>query len=253
VHKVDARVKFILTLAFILTAAFLPFGAWPQYILLLAVLISLEIASGIGVSYVFKRSALAIPFLVAALPLIFTVQGPAAFTLEIGSWQVAISQAGLERFLSIVIKSWVSVQAAILLASTTPFPELLAAMRAVGIPRLIVAIFGLMWRYMFVLGDEGMRLIRARTARSSISNQAGLRSGRNLAWRASIAGGMAGNLMVRSLERSDRIYFAMLSRGYDGEVRTLPPTRLVFSDWVMLILGGLFLSLLLLFSLLITV
>ena len=49
-----------------------------------------------------------------------------------------------------------------MLASSTPFPDLLVAMRAVGIPRLLVAIFGLMWRYLFVLADEVLRLMRAR-------------------------------------------------------------------------------------------
>jgi cobalt/nickel transport system permease protein len=35
-------------------------------------------------------------------------------------------------------------------------------------------------------------------------------------------GGMAGNLLLRAFERSERIYAAMLSRGYDGEARALP-------------------------------
>ena len=55
---------------------------------------------------------------------------------------------------------------AIVLAAATPFPELLSAMRALRVPRLLVAIFGLMWRYLFVLADEAVRLIRARQARS---------------------------------------------------------------------------------------
>ena len=51
---------------------------------------------------------------------------------------------------------------AIVLASTTAFPDLLAAMRALRLPRLLVAVIGLMWRYLFVLVDEVMRLMRAR-------------------------------------------------------------------------------------------
>lgn len=231
----------------------MPFGAWPFYILLVSILVSVEVLSGIGVGYVLRRSALAIPFLFAALPLIFTTVGPASFSLEIGTWELSVSQEGMVRFLSIAIKSWISVQAAVLLASTTPFPDLMTAMRAVGIPRLLVAILGLMWRYIFVLGDEGMRMIRARAARSSESDEQGSRRGGSLTWRATVAGGMAGNLMVRSLERSDRIYFAMLSRGYDGEVRTLPLSRLTLSDWVVMIAGGMIFLLLLLSSLLITV
>ncbi len=128
----------------------------------------------------------------------------------------------MERFISIALKSWISVQAAILLATTTTFPDLMLAMRAIRIPRLLVAIFGLMWRYLFVLADEAIRLMRARQARSGHADQPGLKPGGSLAWRARVTGGMAGNLFLRAFERSDRIYMAMLARGYDGEMRSEP-------------------------------
>jgi cobalt/nickel transport system permease protein len=63
---------------------------------------------------------------------------------------------------------------------------------------------------------------------------------------------MAGNLFLRSLERSDRIYVAMLSRGYDGEVRTIPLSKLTLSNWAMMIAGGVVLGLLLILSFLST-
>ncbi len=72
----DARVKLILTLGFILTAALTPPGAWVAYILLFAIILSVEILSELGVRYVLKRSALALPFVLAALPIIFTLAGP---------------------------------------------------------------------------------------------------------------------------------------------------------------------------------
>jgi cobalt/nickel transport system permease protein len=62
---------------------------------------------------------------------------------------------------------------------------------------------------------------------------------------------MAGNLFLRSIERSDRIYVAMLSRGYDGEVRSMPLPKLKVSNWIELILGGGILILLVVLSLLI--
>jgi cobalt/nickel transport system permease protein len=45
---------------------------------------------------------------------------------------------------------------------------------------------------------------------------------------------MAGSLFLRALERSDRIYLAMVSRGYDGEVRTMPLPGLKTSHWIIL-------------------
>ena len=66
-----------------------------------------------------------------------------------------------------------------------------------------------------------------------------------------IAGGMAGNLFMRSLERSDRIYVAMLSRGYDGEMRSMPLPEMKVSNWLALIVGGMILSLLMILSFLV--
>ena len=222
VHRLDPRIKLTLTLAFILTNALVPTGAWPVYILLFALLLSVEILSELGVGYVLRRSVLALPFVLAAIPVMFTMPGPSLTSFSLGQWTLTISQPGLERVISVALKSWLSVQAAIVLASSTSFPDLLIALRALRVPRLLVGVFGLMWRYLFVLVDEALRLIRARAARSGESDQPGARKGGSVAWRARVTGGMAGSLFLRGIERSDRIYMAMLSRGYDGEVRSLP-------------------------------
>ncbi|HNT25506.1 MAG TPA: cobalt ECF transporter T component CbiQ [Anaerolineales bacterium] len=236
IHAADARIKLVLALAFILTCALAPAGAWPAYILLGVLILVVEMFSELGVGWVLKRSALVLPFVLAALPVIFTLPGEPLFRFSIGSWVLQASQPGLERFASIVLKSWLSVQAAIVLASSTPFPGLLAAMRAIGLPRLLVAVFGLMWRYLFVLVDEALRLMRARSARSGY-DQPGRRTGGSLAWRASVTGGMAGNLFLRAIERADRIYMAMLSRGYDGEVRSMPMPALRRAHWLVVGFG----------------
>ncbi len=150
IHQLDPRVKLVLALAFILTASLVPFGAWPIYVLLLAMSLSIIVASELGLKYVLKRAALAAPFVLAAVPVMFTVAGPAVATIPIGSAVLTLTSNGLERFISIALKSWISVQIAIVLAASTSFPDLLVAMRAIKLPRLLVAVFGLMWRYLFV-------------------------------------------------------------------------------------------------------
>jgi cobalt/nickel transport system permease protein len=89
-------------------------------------------------------------------------------------------------------------------------------------------IISFLYRYLFVLTDEVMRMMRARQSRSAAA--AGLKSGGSVAWRARIAGNMAGQLFLRSYERSDRIYNAMLSRGYRGQLMTIHPHQFVRSD-----------------------
>jgi len=242
IHRLDGRVKFVLTLAFILTTSLLPTGAWVSYGTLFGLILLVEFLSALGVGYVLKRSALAFPFVLAALPVIFTVKGPILAHLPFG---LVISGMGLERFASIALKSWLSVQAAVVLAASTQFPELLVAMRAVHLPRLLVALFGLMWRYLFVFADEVLRLTRARAARSGQSELPDAKTGGSVAWRARVTGGMAGNLFLRAFERSDRIYMAMLARGYDGEVRTLSLPGIRRVHWLVFIAGLAILGLLL--------
>jgi cobalt/nickel transport system permease protein len=251
VHQLDGRVKFVLAVAFILTCSLTPISAWAVYILLFTLILSIEILSTLGVGYVLKRASLALPFVLAALPVIFTTEGAELFSLPVGASTLTASIEGLERFISIALKSWLSVQAAIVMAAVTPFPELLQAMRAVGIPRLLVAMFGLTWRYLFVLVDEALRLIRARAARSGVSasNQK-VKEGGGIVWRAQVTGGMAGSLFLRGFERSDRIYTAMLSRGYDGEVRLMPLPALSGVSKLILFTGLLLLSVLLLSAIL---
>ena len=235
-HKIDPRVLFVITIGFIFTVSLVPAGDWPIYILLYSLVLSGEILSGIRVGYFLRRSLLALPFIIAAVPILFTLEGPALISVAIGEWNLSFSQAGLERFLSILLKSWVSIQAAILLATCMPFPDLLQAMRALRIPRLIVAVFALMWRYLFVFADEAVRLLRARAARSGELETKNRKTGGSILWRGRVAGGMVGGLLLRAYERSDNIYAAMVSRGYDGEVRSFPLPKLHSGDWLLLIL-----------------
>jgi cobalt/nickel transport system permease protein len=204
---------------------------------------------------------LALPFVLAAFPVIFTNGKTVLFAFSIGSWTMTAHAEGLARFVSLGLKSWLSVQAAIVMAASTPFPELLQAMRAVGVPRLLVSMFGMMWRYAFVLIDEALRLMRARAARSGSRivqleapafNQSRLqvREGGSILWRARVTGGMAGNLFLRAFERSDRIYVAMLSRGYSGEVRFQPLAPMTGATWAELLAGLALLGLLLSFGIL---
>jgi cobalt/nickel transport system permease protein len=250
IHALDPRVKFVFTLAFVLTMALLPFGAWPVYVLMLTVSLSITVLSELGLKYVLKRSLLAIPFVLAAVPLLFTVKGPVLFTIPIGELSLTITSTGVERLFSIMFKSWVSLQVAIVFAAATPFPDMLLAMRAVKIPRLLVSLFGLMWRYMFVMVDEAIRLMRARAARSGAVDRPGVKSGGSIGWRAKVTGGMAGNLFIRSIDRGERIYDAMAARGYDGEVRAFPLPPISSASWITLLSGLGLLVALLLFGLL---
>ena len=218
IHRLDARVKVLVTALFIVATALTPDGAWPAFMLLLAVAMGVTVISELGIGFVQRRAVLVLPFALAAVAVVFSLPGRALLAFDLFRWHVTITDAGVERFVSILLKSWLSVQMAVVLTASTPFPVLLRAMRGLHLPRVLVSIAGFAYRYVFVIGDEALRMIRARTARSGAPDGWG---GGRVAWRARVAGGMVGSLFLRSIERGERIYDAMLARGYDGEVRTL--------------------------------
>ena len=179
--------------------------------------------SGIGLARVFVRSLIALPFILIALPTVFTKPGVPVHELSLGFATLTATVEGIEFFTSVLLKSWASVTAAVLLTSTTPALGLLSALRALKLPAILVSVVMLMYRYLFVLVDEAQRMLRARSARSAAI---GSGSGGSVVWRARSAGGMAGSLFIRTLDRSERIYMAMLARGYDGGVRQQAATPL---------------------------
>ncbi len=239
IHSLDPRVKVVVTVCFIISNVLLPDGAWLAFLMAWGLVLGVNGLARLNLNYAFNRSFIALPFALAAVTSIFTIPGEPFFTLSLGSWQVTATEPGLIRFTSIVIRSWLSVQMAILLTATTPFPDLMHALRHLRMPPILVAIISFMYRYLFVLADEAVRLLRAREARSA--RLPGYRSGGSIIWRARVAGYMAGQLFLRSYERSDRVYNAMLSRGYRGHFQTINPHIMQPVDW-----GGGLLALILL-------
>jgi cobalt/nickel transport system permease protein len=229
-HNLDPRVKVIVTLAFILSNALLPDGAWFAFVLAWAAVIFANAISGLGVGFTFKRSFIALPFALAAITVLFSIPGKPVTSFHFVMWDFTITDAGLLRFVSIVVRSWLSVQLAILLVAVTEFPKIIHALTHLRVPRIITTIISFLYRYLFVLADEVVRLLTARQARSAATP--GQRSGGSVMWRAQIAGHMAGQLFLRSYERSDRIYNAMLSRGYKGDLMTMHPHHYHMHDLV---------------------
>jgi cobalt/nickel transport system permease protein len=234
VHHLDPRVKVVVTFLFILSTVVLPDGAWLAFSLSWGVVLLVTAVSGLGFGYVLKRSLVAVPFALAAITMLFNLPGRPLFVAHLGPWELTASDAGLVRFLSVLIRSWLSVQMAILLTATTRFPDLMHALRHLRVPGLLVAVVSFMVRYLFVLVDEVTRLMRARQARSAQLGPG--QGGGSIAWRARVTGNMTGQLFLRSLERSDRIYNAMLARGFQGQFITINPHVMQRRDWT---LGGL--------------
>ncbi len=167
IHNLDARVKLILTLAFIIFLNLSPIGSWPAIIFFLTLSISTALLAHLKPVYLLKRSLIALPFILAAFPLIFQGNPPDYPIHILPDWTIYYSPAGLQRFITIALKAWISVQTAILLTATTRFPAILTALQLMRLPRLWVTVIGLMWRYLFVITDEVTRMLHARSSRSA--------------------------------------------------------------------------------------
>lgn len=215
VHRFDARLKLVLTLTAIVGIALLPSGSFLAFTLVWVVTILTSMAGRLGPWRLVRGSWIVLPFAVVALPLVFTRPGESLLAVDLGPLALTATREGIRDALSIVAKSWLSVQVALLLAYTTPFPNLIDALRALRLPSIMVSIISFMYRYLAVIGQEAGRMNRARASRSA----SGSGPGGSITWRARVTGAMVGSLFIRSYERSERVYAAMLARGFEGTMR----------------------------------
>ena len=166
-HQFDARLKFVLAILVIVSISLLPRASWSALAIAWVTLALLSATAYLGPFRLSRGALFALPFMLAALPLIFTRPANILATFELGPLPLSISGQGLEEFATIAIKSWVSVQVALLLTFTTPFHDLVAGLRRLRMPAIIVGTISFMYRYLAVLSDEAGRMMRARAARSA--------------------------------------------------------------------------------------
>lgn len=229
-HHLDPRVKVLAAIGYILAVSLTPEGTWWAFAFFFIVLLFAVFLSRLGLFFTMRRSFIALPFILAAFAVPFTTPGPIIWQIPGLNW--AVSEPGLIRFLSILARSWLTVQAAILLTAVTRFTNILWALRSLRFPGILISTIGFMYRYLFVLVDEATRMMRARASRSARIPGS---SRQSIYWQGKVAGAMVGSLFLRALERSERVYLAMLSRGYDGCMRSLTQFQMRQRDWISLV------------------
>lgn len=179
---------------------------WPFGIYALIV-VAVWRAAAIPLRWVLPRMLIEAPFVVLAVLLPFAEGGERVDVLG-----VHLSVPGLYAAWGIVIKGTLGVAASLTVAATTTARELPLALSRLKVPGLITSMLVLMIRYVDVLSAEASRMRMARISRGD--------SPRTLHQVGAIAKGV-GALFLRSYERGERVYLAMLSRGYDGQVPQL--------------------------------
>jgi cobalt/nickel transport system permease protein len=155
-----------------------------------------------------KKVLVILPFvLVVAISIPFMKKDAIGGGYNLGLGELSVSRSGLWILWNVVIKSCLGVFSIILLSSTTSFPQLIRGMERLGSPKIFTMLASFMYRYSFILVDEILRIKRARDSRCF---------GGRWFWQSKVVGHMVGTLFLRSYHRGERVYLAMLSRGYSG-------------------------------------
>ena len=130
-------------------------------------------------------------------------------------------------FATVSIKATIGTVGAVLLGATTTFPDLLRGLERLRVPRLLTLIAAFMYRYLFVIVEETGRMRAALAARGHRPRHA---------LQATAIGRVVAALFLRSYGRGERVYNAMLARGYAGAMPQAEPLALARAD-VLLLLG----------------
>lgn len=210
VHRLDPRVKLLLVLLFVVLVVSTPPTHLLAFVVYAGLLLWTIALARLPLAWLLSRASAVLPFSVLValwLPLLHS--GPSV-TLPGASLRLSVS--GLWLFAGVAMKSFLGAASVVLLVSTTPMSSLLAALRALGAPVILVDLLALTYRYLFVLAGETLRLKHAAFARGYRPRWLG---------QSLLVGRLIGRLFLRSYARAERLYSAMLLRGYDGR---MPPS-----------------------------
>ena len=224
IHRLDARTKILSLFCLILVCVSTPpqaYLAFLAYFTLLAMAISL---SRVPVGYILRRSLIIIPFVVmVAIFIPFLKPNGAGSSYSLGIGGLRVYRSGLLIFWNVLAKSYIAVLSVILLSATTPFAKLLRGFEQLKVPKIFIMLASFTYRYVFVLVDEVERMKRARDCRCY---------GGKWLWHSKVIGQMIGSLFLRSYQRGERVYVAMVSRGFDGRAISLGQSQLRRTDYL---------------------
>ncbi len=222
VHRLDPRIKVLLSAAFVVCvvsfdkyviSAMLPFG--------LFLLVVAGIAN-IPIDFIIKKLIVVSPF--AIMVGIFNPLLDQQIIMHLGSVNIS---GGFVSFFSILLRFSLTVSAMLILIATTGFNSVCMAMVKLGMPKIFAVQLLMLYRYIFVFIDEGMRMFQARTLRSFKKRSMGVKTFSYI----------IGQMLLRTIDRAQRIHLAMLCRGFDGTIRIRQTIKITAKDVVFLIIG----------------
>ncbi len=214
---VDARLKIASSVIFVAAIVALPqYKPW-WLVAAAGVLLFISLFARVSWRYIAIRIAIAAPVLLAIAASVPFLHGGTSvlFTIPEVGWTA--TREGLFAGISTTGKSLLCIWTATLLIGTTDFTHLLDGLSQLRAPSVVVMLMALMYRYIFVLGQETTRMLRAKRSRGEPPT-------RRYALRVGVS--MVCSMLLRCFQRAERIAQAMVARGFDGTIPTLHPRRL---------------------------
>jgi len=205
-HVLEPRTKLLGFTALIVAVLCIPLDKGRLFIAYFFAAAILMGISQIPLGYILGRTLVILPFIVLA--------------------RLAAPWKGYAGIGFLFVRAVLCLMMLILLTNTTRFVELLRGLRKLGCPQILVMNLGFLYRYLFVLTEEAMRMKQARDCRRV--GRAPFRE------ELKILSSMMGTLLIRSFERAERMHSAMLSRGYTGDFPVVSPKKFSWHDFLFL-------------------
>jgi cobalt/nickel transport system permease protein len=217
IHQLRPQVKAAAALLFVFAVVATPREAWWAFCIYAVTLVALATTARLGTRFVASRMLIEIPFVIAALAFPFLTGGEKITVLGL-----ELSRTGLWDMWNVLAKASLGLLTSIILAGTTDIPSMLKGFDKLHVPRALTAIMGFMIRYLDVVLGEFRRMRVAMQSR-----------GHNPTWvgQAGPYARSAGLIFIRSYERGERVYLAMASRGYTGEMPATPGDDATAAQW----------------------
>ncbi|MDQ1449934.1 MAG: cobalt/nickel transport system permease protein [Actinomycetota bacterium] len=211
-QRVDARVKAGLVLALLVVSALVRHVS--VLVGLYASILLVASVSRVPVRLLVRRVWLFVPLFtgVVVLPAALSVITPGHVVVPLGTWfgtPVGFTAQGLTAAALIVMRAATSISLVVVLTITTPWPRLLAALRALFVPRAFVLVLALAYRYLFHLLGSVTDMYEARKARAPRDH--------DLARGRAFVAATAGATFGKAHALSEEVYLAMVARGYRGQ------------------------------------
>jgi cobalt/nickel transport system permease protein len=192
------------------------FWAFGVYALALGTLVAI---ARIPIRFLLRRMLVLTPFVLLAVLLPVFGRGPRVEVVGL-----SLSEQGLWDMWNLLAKASLGLVTSLVLSATTEVADLLRGFDSLRVPRLVTAILGFMVRYIDVVVSDFNRMRLALAARGHEAS--GLTQ-----WEP--YGRAMGTMFIRTYERGERVYLAMESRGYAGEMPVSSRIKGTALEWAL--------------------